>query len=135
MFEELMKKFGKGKATVEEEEIEFKDFEESTGNPTSTKLPERDAEGESKTSIQSKSESVELKVIRPEEYGDVADVADSLIAGCTVVLNVEALDKATIIRMLDFVNGVIYCTYGEIKKVAATTFIITPHSNVDVSDL
>ena len=135
MFEELMKKFGKGKAKTEDEEIEFKDFEETTGNPTSTKLPEREAEPEGKTSIQSKSESVELKVIRPESYAEVADVADSLIAGCTVVLNVEALDKPTIVRMLDFVNGVIYSNYGEIKKVAATTFIVTPHSNVDVSDL
>ena len=38
-------------------------------------------------------------------------------------------------RMLDFLNGVTYCTDGEIKKVAQTTFIITPHANVDISDM
>lgn len=128
MFEELMKKFGR-REEPKEDEIEFKEFEESTGNPTTVKMPE-----EKSASIASKSDSVELKVIRPESYADVADVADSLLDGCTVVLNVEAIDKPTIVRMLDFINGVTYCTDGEIKKVAAATFIITPHSNVDVSD-
>lgn len=129
MFEELMKKFGR-REEPKEEEIEFKEFEETTGNPTTAKLPE-----EKSASIAAKSDSVELKVIRPESYADVADVADSLLDGCTVVLNVEALDKPTIVRMLDFINGVTYCTDGEIKKVAAATFIITPHSNVDVTNL
>ncbi len=128
MFEELMKKFGR-REEPKEDEIEFKEFEESTGNPTTVKMPE-----EKSASIASKSDSVELKVLRPECYNDVADVADSLLDGCTVVLNVEAIDKPTIVRMLDFINGVTYCTDGEIKKVAAATFIITPHSNVDVSD-
>lgn len=129
MFEELMKKFGRHEEP-KEDEIEFKEFEETTGNPTTAKLPE-----EKTASIAAKSDSVELKVIRPESYADVADVADSLLDGCTVVLNVEAIDKPTVVRMLDFINGVTYCTDGEIKKVAAATFIITPHSNVDVSDL
>ena len=78
---------------------------------------------------------MELKVMRPESYEEVSDVADNLLAGCTVVLNLEALDRAVIFRMLDFLNGVTYCTDGEIKKVAASTFIITPHSNVDISDM
>jgi cell division inhibitor SepF len=35
--------------------------------------------------------------------------------------------------MLDFLNGVTYANDGEIKNVAKSTYIITPH-NVDVSD-
>ena len=131
MFDELRKKFGKQKE--KEEEIEFKPFVESTGNPT-TPTVTSDTIEERAASIEAKSESVELKVIRPESYADVASVADSLLAGCTVVLNVEALDKPTVSRMLDFINGVTYCTDGEIKRAAATTFIITPHAGVDVSD-
>ena len=79
--------------------------------------------------------SVELKVMRPESYEEVSDVADYLLKGCTVVLNVEALERSVIFRMLDFLNGVTYCTDGEIKKVAQSTFIITPHSNIDISDM
>ena len=133
MFDELRKKFGKQKKQ-DEDEIEFKPFVESTGNPTTPTVTSDTIEEQRAASIEARSESVELKVIRPESYADVAGVADSLLAGCTVVLNVEALDKSTISRMLDFINGVTYCTDGEIKKAAATTFIITPHAGVDVSD-
>ena len=134
MFDEFRKKFQK-KKTPAVEEIEFKPFIESTGNPTTpTVTPPEEHEGVH-TSIEAKSESVELKVIRPEAYADVATVADALLAGCTVVLNVEALDRPTIGKMLDFINGVTYCTDGEIKKVAKTTFIITPHTGIDVSDV
>ena len=66
---------------------------------------------------------------------DVSIAADHLIAGCTVVLNVDALDKPTMHRMLDFLNGVAYCLDGEIKRVAPTTFIITPHGDIDISDM
>lgn len=132
MFDELRKKFSKQRDTAEDE-IEFKPFIETTGNPT-TPTVTSDTIEEHNASIEAKSESVELKVIRPETYADVAGVADSLLAGCTVVLNVEALDRPTIGRMLDFINGVTYSTDGEIKKVAKTTFIITPHTGIDVSD-
>ncbi len=134
MFEELRRRFGRREEPAEE--IEFKPFVESTGNPTTPTVTSEDIEEQrASTSIEAKNESVELKVIRPESYSDVASVADSLLAGCTVVLNVEALDRTTIGRMLDFINGVTYCTDGDIKKVAKTTFIITPHTGVDVSDI
>ena len=129
MFEELRRKFGKREE--EKEEIEFKPFEE-TARITAPVIPTEDV---ILTDMHSdKSDNVELKVIRPESYQEVSGVADSLLAGCTVVLNLEALDRVSVVRMLDFLNGVTYCTDGEIKKVAATTFIITPHENVDVSD-
>ena len=51
------------------------------------------------------------------------------------MLNVEALEKPVIFKMLDFLNGVTYCKDGEIKRVAPSTFIITPHSDIDISDM
>ena len=65
----------------------------------------------------------------------MTNIADNLIAGCTVILNMEALEKAVILKMLDFLNGVTYCLDGEIKKVAPSTFIITPRGDVDISDM
>ena len=131
MFDELRRRFSRR----EEEETEFKPFEETTGNPTTAEAVKEEESAHSEASITAtKNESVELRVMRPQAYGDVAQVADALLAKCTVVLNLELLDRPTIIRMLDFLNGVTYCTDGEIKKVAPTTFIITPHANVDVTD-
>ena len=77
--------------------------------------------------------NIELKVVRPTSFEEVGDIADYLIDGCTVVLNLELLDKAATVRMLDFLNGVTYTKDGEIKNVAANTFIITP-SGVDVNE-
>ena len=77
--------------------------------------------------------NIELKVVRPATFEEVSDIADHLIAGCTVVLNMELLDNVQTVRMLDFLNGVTYSTDGEIKNVAKNTYIITPH-NVDVSE-
>lgn len=128
MFEELKKRLGKREAI--EDEMEFKPFEEAKAEPVAEPQHEAPVSHESTAS-----DSVELKVVRPEEYAEVAVVADHLLAGCTVVLNLEALDRPTMMRMLDFLNGVTYCTDGEIKKVAQTTFIITPHANVDISDM
>ena len=77
--------------------------------------------------------NIELKVVRPASYDEVSDIADHLLNGCTVVLNLELLDNVQTVRMLDFLNGVTYANDGEIKNVAKSTYIITPH-NVDVSD-
>ena len=77
--------------------------------------------------------NIELKVVRPASFEEVGDIADYLIDGCTVVLNLELLDGVQTVRMLDFLNGVTYSTDGEIKNVAKNTYIITPH-NVDVSE-
>lgn len=131
MFEKFMEKFAKPKDNGDE--MEFKPFEPveeatlTTGASASQPANEMNEANEG--------ESVELKVIRPESYSEVSGVADNLLAGCTVVLNLEALDQAQILRMLDFLNGVTYCTEGEIKRVAQSTFIITPHSNIDISDM
>ena len=77
--------------------------------------------------------NIELKVVRPSSFDEVSEIADYLIDGCTVVLNLELLDNVQTVRMLDFLNGVTYSTDGEIKNVAKSTYIITP-KNVDVSE-
>ena len=70
--------------------------------------------------------NIELKIVRPEGMDEIFTIADYLIDGCTVVLNLEILDKELIVRMLDFLNGVTYTTGGEIKNVSGDTYIITP---------
>ena len=132
MFEKFMEKFSKKE--VEKDEMEFKPFDQS--QRTEVNVPQvKEIEAPAQKPAEAHTTGVELKVIRPESYDEVRTVADNLIAGCTVVLNVEALDKPVIYRMLDFLNGVTYCKDGEIKRVAPSTFIITPHSDIDISDM
>lgn len=126
MFDKLAEKFNK--RLREEEEITFKTFEdESEAHPAPKAEP---TVGLSATA--EKDGNIELKLTHPEKYSDVAEIADYLLDGCTVVLNMEAMDGKEALRMLDFLNGVTYTTGGDIKPVAQSTYIITPH-NVDVS--
>lgn len=77
--------------------------------------------------------AIELKVVSPAQFEEVAGIADHLLSGCTVFLNVENASKEVVRRIIDFMSGVAYSIGGQIKKVTATTYIITP-SNVDVSE-
>ena len=134
MFEDFMKKLRKGIGADESTDIpEFPTYEEVT--PMNV---ERHEEVKKPVThiVANTSESdsnIELKVVRPTSFEEVSDIADYLIDGCTVVLNLELLDGPITMRMLDFLNGVTYSTDGEIKNVAKNTYILTPN-NVDVSE-
>ena len=68
---------------------------------------------------------------KPERFEDATAIADHLADNRTVVLNLEAANRETQRRLIDFLSGAAYAHDGRIKRVANSTFIITP-SNVDV---
>lgn len=76
--------------------------------------------------------NLELKVIRPERYDSVRQIADHLLNRRTVVLNLEATTKEDARRMIEFLTGVIYSINGDLRRVANNTFVLTPN-NVDIS--
>ena len=76
--------------------------------------------------------ALELKVVRPETFDSAPKIADHLLNRCTVVLNLEAANKETAKRLIDFLSGVAYSIGGSVRRVATNTFVITP-SNVGVS--
>lgn len=76
--------------------------------------------------------AIELKVVKPDKFENVPQIADHLLNRRTVVLNLEATNKETARRLIDFLSGVAYSIDGQIKRVANNTYVITP-SNVDIS--
>ena len=70
-------------------------------------------------------------LVKPEKFENAVDVADHLREKRTVVLNLEQTNKDVARRLVDFLSGVTYAQDGKIKKVANSTFIITPY-NVDI---
>lgn len=138
VFESFAEKIRKVGKKTEETEVNFKPYEEISvkAEPEVEEIYEESVPKKSSAAMVASSEqdsNIEFKIVRPAEFSEVSDIADYLIKGCTVVLNTEVLEVNSIIRMLDFLNGVTYTTGGEIKNINNTTFIITPH-NVDVSD-
>jgi cell division inhibitor SepF len=75
---------------------------------------------------------IELKVVRPEHFEDVSTIADHLLSGRTVVLNLESTNKESARRLIDFLSGVVYSIEGDITRVSNNTVVIVPH-NVHVS--
>lgn len=77
--------------------------------------------------------TTQLKVVlvKPENFEDASGIADHLNEKRTVVLNLESTNKEIARRLVDFLSGVAYANNGQIKRVANSTFIITPY-NVDV---
>lgn len=76
--------------------------------------------------------ALQMKVIRPDSFACVSQIADHLLSQRTVVLNLEATNKETARRLIDFLSGVAYSIDGSLKRIANNAYIITP-SNVDVS--
>ena len=72
---------------------------------------------------------LQVVLFKPERFGeDTRAIADELIKMHTVVLNLENTNKDVSRRIIDFLSGVAYANGGQIKKVATSTFIITPYN-------
>lgn len=76
---------------------------------------------------------LQVVLFKPERFGeDTRVIADELIKMHTVVLNLENTNKDVSRRIIDFLSGVAYANSGKIKRVATSTYIITPY-NVDLT--
>ena len=84
-----------------------------------------------KASVGRINSQLQVAVAKPERFEDAPAIADHLADARTVVLNLEVANRETQRRLLDFLSGAAYAHGGRIKKVANSTYIITP-SNVDV---
>lgn len=74
---------------------------------------------------------LQVVLVKPERFEEAAAIADNLNEKRTVLLNLELTNKDISRRLLDFLSGVAYANNGQIKRVANSTYIITPY-NVDV---
>lgn len=76
---------------------------------------------------------LQVVLFKPERFGEeTCAIADELLKMHTVVLNLENTNKDISRRIIDFLSGVAYANGGKIKRVATSTFIITPY-NVDLT--
>ena len=77
------------------------------------------------------SSQMQVVLVKPERFETVAEIADHLREKRTVVMNLEQTNKEISRRLIDFLSGVVYAHEGKIKKIANSTYLITPY-NVDL---
>lgn len=75
---------------------------------------------------------MEVCVIKPHSMEDAREITETLLANCTVVLNMEGLELEIAQRIIDFASGSCYAMDGNLQKISNYIFIITPAS-VDIS--
>ena len=68
---------------------------------------------------------------KPDDKSAMQAVADDVISGKSVILNLENIQKDTK-RIVDFLYGVVYALDGTVKKVAEHTYLIAP-GGVDIT--
>jgi cell division inhibitor SepF len=78
---------------------------------------------------------LQVVLVKPERFENASEIADHLRDKRTVVLNLEQTDKNIARRLIDFLSGVAYANEGTIKKVAVSTYIITPYNVEILGDL
>ena len=75
-----------------------------------------------------------LKIVNPKSYKDAAEIADFLMNGNTILLNIEGFAPDQAIRLLDYLAGASHAVGGAITKVGRSTIVVAPR-NVDVSSI
>ena len=78
---------------------------------------------------------LQVVLVNPTRFENASEIADHLRDKRTVVLNLEQTDKNIARRLIDFLSGVAYANEGTIKKVALSTYIITPYNVEILGDL
>ena len=80
-----------------------------------------------------KNSSGEVRVIKPTSYDDAREVAEILLSGRVVFLNLEGLHMELAQRIIDFVSGAAFSVDGKLEKVSSGyMYAITPH-NVELN--
>ena len=105
---------------------------------------DRDRSDRERTSVSRRSDNVvsihtttqlQVVLVSPTRFENASEIADHLRDKRTVVLNLEQTDKNIARRLIDFLSGVAYANEGTIKKVALSTYIITPYNVEILGDL
>ena len=76
----------------------------------------------------------EMKIITPKSYADREEIARCLVMGNAVFINIEKLDRENIVRLIDYLGGVIFVIEGSVKWSNSSSVIFAP-KNVNISGI
>lgn len=71
---------------------------------------------------------MEVCVMKPVTVEDGREIADTLLNGRAVILNLEGLDVELAQRIIDFTSGACFAIQGNLQRVSNYIFIVTPNS-------
>lgn len=77
-----------------------------------------------------------LKIVNPKEFKDAVEIANLMMNGNTVLMNVEGLEKdqSLALRVVSYLQGALHVAGGVMTRVSKSTIVVAP-KNVDVSSI
>ena len=78
--------------------------------------------------------SISLKIVNPKSYKEAAEIADFLMNGNAVLINIDGLATDQTVRLVDYLAGATHAVGGFMTKVGKSTIVVAP-KNVDVSSI
>ena len=96
-----------------------------------TEKKEKEAAKVSPIYIEGDKEAKGMIVSTPKNFDDIQVLIRSLREGQSVIFKLDAVDKDTAQRMLDFLSGATFALGGSLKRIEKSMFLAT-HSGVGV---
>ena len=75
---------------------------------------------------------VRVHLVIPKSFNDAQQVADKFKEGTPVILNMQGIETALVVRLIDFASGLTYALEGGMQRIADKVFMLTPR-NVELS--
>lgn len=104
-----------------------------TASRTAPAYQFEDTKADSKVVNLHGSAQLQVIVVKPEKFEMVTEIADHMRSKRAIVLNLENTEKDVARRVVDFLSGCTYALDGNIRKVAQSTYLVTPY-NVNIMD-
>ena len=74
-----------------------------------------------------------VSMAEPVRFEDGARLADDLLEGKTILLNLEKAGKVDSRRLLDFMSGAAYALQGYVRRVSGSIYLVVPNGE-EVTD-
>ncbi|WP_018659481.1 cell division protein SepF [Allofustis seminis] len=74
------------------------------------------------------SSHTKIKIVEPRFETDAENIADMLLDGESVVLNVRRMDQAQAVKMINFLQGTIYAIGGDMERIGEEIFVCAPQT-------
>lgn len=121
----INKAFGKEEEYIDEEngaEYEDDGYEEQPNRQTANNEPPRQT-----SSMSGGASSLNVKIFKPKEFKEIPEIAKNVLAGYTLVLNLEHMNKEDIRHVVDYLSGVNLAIDGNFKHPSNFTYLLAPH--------
>lgn len=99
----------KGKEEIDSTTVIYTNKEEKSMNTTQTKF-----------------NNSTPNIITPKVFAQVEGIANELLTGRSVIVDLTSTDIVEAKRICDFLNGVTYALNGKVEKVAKLVYLFAP---------